>query len=178
MVSDTYIGENTDLLLGQEFLTWLWHKSETMNGQFRNTHGEAFHVSMEQRVVVRGGEGDAKETASVSGPMSLLREARLGVTMGKKVVRALVRLEKDGLDWQVNLRAEDFSLSSFKTPPVAKPEKDDDPDAAFLEKMYLMETGLAMLDTMYAQFLEARLTSATWNQELKAVAAWLKETGV
>ena len=55
-----YIGENTDLILGQEFLTWLWFRSETGN-VFRmdsaDHAGEPFTVAMEQRIVVRGGEG-------------------------------------------------------------------------------------------------------------------------
>jgi hypothetical protein len=29
MADFSYIGENTDLILGQEFLTWLWFRSET-----------------------------------------------------------------------------------------------------------------------------------------------------
>ena len=110
-----YIGENTDLVLGQEFLTWLWFRSETGN-VFRmespEHNGEPFTVAMEQRIVVRGGEGENQETATVVGSFSPLREARLGLLTGKQVVRALVRLEKDGMDWQVTLKAEDFSINS------------------------------------------------------------------
>lgn len=108
MAEASYIGENTDLILGQDFLTWLWYKSETSNGLFRMSKGtakagEPFSLNMEQRVVVRGGEGDNRETASVSGSLSPLREARLGLLTGKLVVRALARLEKDGMNWQVTL---------------------------------------------------------------------------
>ena len=114
-----YIGENTDLILGQEFLTWLWFRSETGN-VFRmegaEHSGEPFTVAMEQRIVVRGGEGENQETATVVGSFSPLREARLGLLTGKQVVRCLVRLEKDGMDWQVSLKAEDFSINSLRTP--------------------------------------------------------------
>ena len=99
MADASYIGENTDLVLGQDFLTWLWYKSETSNGLFRMSGGSAkagepFTLNMEQRVVVRGGEGDNKETASVSGSLSPLREARLGLLTGKLVVRALAGWKK------------------------------------------------------------------------------------
>jgi len=177
MVQAGYVGENTDVILGREFLTWLWYRSETANGMFRMSRasgheGEAFHVSMEQRVVVRGGEGDHQETASVSGSLSPLREARLGLQTGKLVVRALIRLEKDGMEWQLNLKAEDFSLGSLRSPSLPKEEDGDDPDARFLEKMYLLELALDMLDDMYRQFLELRL-SANWNQETAEVATWM-----
>ena len=70
--------ESVGLLLGQEFLTWLWFASETSNGLFRTKDGEAFSVTVEQKVSVQGGEGEARETAVCSGPMAELREARMG----------------------------------------------------------------------------------------------------
>ena len=172
-----YIGENTDLILGQEFLTWLWFRSETGN-VFRmegaEHSGEPFTVAMEQRIVVRGGEGENQETATVVGSFSPLREARLGLLTGKQVVRCLVRLEKDGMDWQVSLKAEDFSINSLRTPKVARDDGDEDPEGLFLEKMYLIDLGLDMLDEMFRQFLVLRLDSAAWNREASAVAQWMQ----
>ena len=172
-----YIGENTDLILGQEFLTWLWFRSETGN-VFRmegaEHKGEPFTVAMEQRIVVRGGEGENQETATVVGSFSPLREARLGLLTGKQVVRCLVRLEKDGMDWQVSLKAEDFSINSLRTPKVTRDDGDEDPEGLFLEKMYLIDLGLDMLDEMFRQFLVLRLDSAAWNREAAAVAQWMQ----
>jgi hypothetical protein len=178
MADAAYLGESTDLLLGREFLTWLWFRSETANGLFRMSPesgkaGEPYHVGMEQRVVVRGGEGDNLETASVSGSRSPLREARLGLQTGKQVVRALARMEKDGMEWQVALKAEDFSIGSLRTPAVAGTDGDDDPDARFLEKMYLVEIGLNMLDDMFRQFLHLRLDPARWAEEAESAARWM-----
>jgi hypothetical protein len=128
---------------------------------------------MEQRIVVRGGEGEHLETATVSGSLSPLREARLGLQTGKPVVRALVKLEKDGMDWQVTLRAEDLNLNSFRTPKVSKEDASDDPDAVFLEKVYFMEQGLAMIDEMFRQFLSIRLSASSWQKEVKSIAEWM-----
>ena len=177
MADMRYIGENTDLILGQEFLTWLWFRSET-SPVFRmdedSLAGGPFTVAMEQRIVVRGGEGEHQETAAVSGSLSPLREARLGLQTGKLVVRALVRLEKDGMDWQVTLRAEDLSPNAFRTPKVAAKDASDDPDAIFLEKIFFIEQGLAMLDKMYRQFLDIRIAEASWQKESAAIAQWMK----
>ena len=111
MADAPYMGENTDILLGQEFLTWLWYRSEYADGLFRSGAKDySFHVRIEHRLVVRGGEGEQQETASVSGAFSPMREARLGLSTGKKVVRALVSFVKEDMNWQVSLKAEDFSL--------------------------------------------------------------------
>ena len=167
-----YLGQSADLILGQEFLTWLWYRSETAN-KFKTGKGEDFSVFMEQRIVVQGGEGELIETASVSGAMSELREARLGLTTGKKVTRALIRLEQEPETWQLTLKAEDFSIGSLKTPKVeGSVEKDDDPDAVFFEKVYLLEKGLSFIDALYREFLRLRL-GAEWPAEVKEVQAWM-----
>ncbi len=171
--------DNLDIILGQEFLTWLWYRSEYADGLFKMSlesghEGENFHVKLEQKLVVRGGEGDYQETASVSGSFTPMREARLGLLTGKQVVRALVRFSKDELDWQLSLKAEDFCLNSLKTPAIAKPEDGDDPDNVFYEKMYLIEMGLTIFDDLYRQFLKIRLSDQAWSEEVKAIATWIE----
>ncbi|WP_165069625.1 hypothetical protein [Desulfovibrio sp. ZJ200] len=170
-----YPGESTDAILGQEFLTWLWYQSDTAPGAFTDSQGAPFSVSMEQRIVVQGGEGEARETASVSGSLSPLREARFGLGTGKKVSRALIRLEKDELAFQLSLKAEDFSLNSLKTPKLDKSDSDEEPDALLLEKFYLMEVCTGLLDALYARFLHVRL-SADWPKEVADMRQWMTRT--
>lgn len=167
--------DSTDAILGQEFLTWLWYRSDTAPGAFTDVHGQPFAVSMEQRIVVAGGEGEARETASVSGSLSPLREARFGLGTGKKVTRALIRLEKDDMAFQFTLRAEDFSISSLRTPRLERSDADDEPDALLLEKIYLMETCLALLDTLYGRFLTVRL-SPEWQKVVADMGQWMTRT--
>ena len=168
-----YLGQDTDFILGQDFLTWLWYKSETTQGSFETQKGEFFSVVMEQRISVQGGQGDSLETATVSGAMSELREARMGLNNGKKVSRALLRLERDTDNWQVSLKAENFSLNALKLPKLDKPEADEDPDAALLERLYLIDTCLELLDELYKMFLNLRLTSE-WDDEVKKVREWME----
>ena len=160
-MSDTPCLDSTDNILGQEFLTWLWYQSDVAPGAFVDKEGQPFSVSMEQRIVVQGGEGDAKETATVAGTLSPLREARFGLGTGKKVTRALIRLEKEELAFQFTLKAEDFTLGSLKTPKV--------------EKLYLMEVCLGLLDSLYARFLQLRL-SPQWQQEVADMRQWMTRT--
>jgi hypothetical protein len=173
-----YLGQDTDCILGREFLTWLWFASDTRNGLFTMPDGTNFAVFMEQRISVQGGEGESMETATVSGAMSPLREARLGLTTGKKVTRALVRLEHDADVWRVALKAEDFSFSSLRTPKIDRKDGADaddmEADAALLEKLYLLEKATAFFDELFRQFLEKR-TSAAWKEEAAKVRAWVHQ---
>ena len=63
--------ENTpDNILGQEFLTWLWYRSDSNPQAFTDTDGTPFSVSLEQRITVEGGQGEERETTAVSGALS------------------------------------------------------------------------------------------------------------
>ena len=162
----------TDATLGRDFLTWLWFRSETA-GKFKADKGEEFFVFMEQHIVVQGGEGEMAETASVSGAMSELREVRLGLTTGKKVTRAQIRLDQGSESWRFTLKADDFSLSGFKTPKAeGGAEKEDNPEALFFDKMYLLEKGIFFLDAAFRFFLKLRLSNE-WKAELKSLQAWM-----
>ncbi|CAM2059026.1 conserved hypothetical protein [Desulfovibrionales bacterium] len=173
---DAYLGQTQDIILGQDFLTWLWFKSEIQNGQFTTTAGETFELHIEQRVSVQGGEGESLETASVAGAMSELKEVRLGLVRGKKVTRALVRIEVDSEIWLVTLKAEDFSINSLRTPKIKASHEDNyDLDAKFLEKIYLIERGLNILDGVFCDFLALRLSDG-WPKEVASVLNWIVET--
>ena len=156
-MNEPYLGQTTDMVLGQEFLTWLWFRSETQPMGFKDKEGVPFSMNLEQRIVVQGGEGDSLETASVSGSLSQLREVRLGLRTGKKVTRALVRFEREELAWQTTIKAEDFSLGSFKTPKVEREEDD-----------------LGLFDACYKQFLDIRLSSL-WDKEVQDMSAWMSQ---
>ena len=154
-------------------MTWLWFQSDVAPGAFVNKEGQPFSVSMEQRIVVQGGQGDAKETASVAGTLSPLTEARFGLGKGKKVTRGTIRLEKDELAFQFTLSADDFTLGSMKLPKVEKPAEDDDPDATLLERFYLVEVCLGLLESLYASFLRLRL-SAAWGETVQEITDWIR----
>lgn len=164
-----------DVVLGQDFLTWLWFRSEKNGWLFRMADGTEFNVYLEQRLSVRGGSGENVEKAVVTGPHAEFTEAKLGLRNGKLVDKALVRMERDGTTWTVLLGADDFSLSSLKTPKIeTRLEDGDDPDAPFLEKMMLIEQCTAFIDELYRQFLEVRL-STEWTDELRLFREWLEE---
>ncbi|MFO7877493.1 MAG: hypothetical protein R6U55_13015 [Desulfovermiculus sp.] len=170
---DVHKAELLAPFIGQDFLTWLWFCTETGRGTWTTGAGEAVMLSMTQRVAVQGGEGESRDTATSAGPQSRLREARLGLRSGKKVHQARVHMEMDENHWQVQIRAEDFALSGLRTPKVElKVEEGEDPDARFLEKMYLIDKCLEVMDLAFSSFVHRRLSS-DWPDEVKAVQEWI-----
>lgn len=170
----TYLGEDIEKILGQEFLTWLWFKSETENSF---TAGDiSFDLFTERKIVVEYGDGQSVELASSSGPSSELKEARLGMAHGKKVIRATYRIEYNDSIYMVTLKATDFSLSGFRTPKLDTSDvTEEDEDAFFLEKMFLLEQGLQCIDALYSQYIHLRC-SDEWSKECGVIRTWVSHS--
>lgn len=170
---DRTLTERESIILGQDFLTWLWHATEARGGVFKDKDGREFNLRMEERLSVQGGDGEGLESASVKSPSGELTEARSGLRTGKKVNRAQLRFDRDPEAWQLTLKDTDFSLSGLKTPKVETSDREDtDPDARVLEKLFLVEQCLELLDGVYREFLSVRLSSK-WAEEAKTVGAWI-----
>ena len=170
---DLSLVERENLLLGQDFLTWLWFRTDGDSPLFALKDKRTFTLQMEQKVSVQGGEGEGKETATVSSPRGELTEAKTGLRTGKKVNKAQLLFTMDQDEWLVQVNAADFGLSGLKTPKIStKDDEGDDPDAKFLEKMFLVDRCLEMLDVVYAEFLALRMSKG-WNEEAAKVKLWI-----
>lgn len=168
---EQYLGGDIEKILGEEFLTWLWFKSET-NNSF-TTENTEFELFTERKIVVEYGEGASAQVASSSGPASDLKEARLGLSNGKKVVRATYRMECEQESYLVTLKATDFTFTSFRTPKIDTSDiNEDEADAYFLEKFFLIEKGIEFVDTLYSQYIHIRC-SDMWHSEKEAISAWI-----
>ena len=171
------VDESFDGSLGRDFLTWIWFQSDVAHSFFRTDDGQPFQVSMEKRVTVTGFCGMDRETTSMATwfPSKSLLEARVGLRRGKKVTSALIHLTKDEFGFDVSVKAADFSLNSLKTPKIDKADRDDDPDSLFLEKVFLLETAVHLMDCLYRQFLDLRLDQDSWEKTTDKMMQWMKE---
>jgi len=170
--------------LGWNFLLWLTY--QTMNGSSEYTvnqpgpaqEGAPFAAYLNDRLVLFG-EGDGGvQKVSVVGSQDHFSEVRTALKNGKQITEASLYLEKEEHQWKITLRALMFHFASFKSPSV-KLEKDnitdeaDEREAAFYERMYVLEEGLQLFDSLYATFLEIRLGKA-WADEEKNIRRCLE----
>lgn len=171
------VDESFDGSLGRDFLTWIWFQSDVAHSFFRTDDGQPFQVSMEKRVTVTGGEGMDRETTAMTSfyDGAPLVEARFGLRRGKKVTSALIHLTKGAFGFDVSVKAADFSLNSLKTPKIDKSDRDDDPDSLFLEKVFLIETAVTLLNSLYRQFLGLRLDEGKWKKTTGEMMKWMGE---
>lgn len=171
--------------LGWDFMLWLLQRGLNGEGDFRVCRpghfgpGEGFTAWIDDRILLQGGgEEGGIQKVSVSGSQDSYLEAISAIRGGKKITSATICMEQDENLWKLTLKGETFGFASFKCPQV-RIERDNtveemsEREAAFFERMYLLEQGVQLFDSLFVTFLEERLTAA-WNGRLVAIKEWLE----
>ncbi len=164
--------------LGQEFLTWLWFKSEERGGMVELPGSGDVVVVFEKHVLLEFGEGESFEKIICQGLQAELNEARTGLRMGKKLEQARIHLAQGDYEWHLTLKGSLFEFRSVKPPKSLNPgEENDGPEAAegrILERIGMLERVTHIVDELFHFFLEVRV-SPEWPAEVKKLTHWIQE---
>lgn len=167
--------------LGQEFLTWLWFKSEERGGTVAIPGSGDIIVVFEKHLLLEFGEGEYNERLVCTGLQSELREARTGLLMGKKLEQARLQLVKDSYEYNVTIAAGLFELRNIRLPKTAAAQqsgehRDQELEGLILERLFLFEELYRLIDDLFRMYLMVRLGD-DWQQELSSLNAWIKKAG-
>ncbi len=165
--------------LGQEFLLWLWYKSEERGGAVMVPElGREILVVFEKHMLLEYGEGEAHEKLVCRGLMTELKEARAGLVLGKKPEQARIRLEIDDHEWSLTFKARLYEFQSVRLPKTETGAGDsDDPaevEGRLLDQIGLYETAVRTMDQLFRAFLDLRC-SPQWPEELGRVQEWVRK---
>ncbi len=162
--------------LGQEFLTWLWYKSEERGGAVDLPGMGDVLVVFEKHMLLEYGNGESFEKVICQGLQAELKEARTGLRMGKKLEQARIMLARGDYEWNLTAKASRFEFRSVKTPKTVDTAAEQDDPAAMegriLDKIGLYEELLNIFDELFRLYLGIRL-SAAWGEELERLRAWI-----
>lgn len=166
--------------LGQEFLAWLWFKSEERGGSVDVPGRGDVLVVFEKHMLLEYGEGDASEKVICRGLQTELREARAGLGLAKKPEQARLRLAYGDYEFGVTLSAAIFEFRNIRLPKTvdaADEGKDGESlEGRVLERIALFEQLTALVGDLFHMFINIR-ASHVWNEELVKIRAWI-ESGV
>ena len=169
--------------LGWDFLLWLTYQTMTQSSTYPVNQpgsfpeGESFVAYVNDRLVLVGGGDGGIQKISIIGSQDHFSEVRTALQNGRQITEATLYFEKGESQWKMTLKSMAFHFASFKSPPV-QIEKDnitdpaDEREAVFYERMHVLEQGLQLFDSLYATFLETRLTKA-WVDQEKGIREWL-----
>lgn len=170
--------EKTEFL-GTEFLTWLWYMSETHTGSFNVEGHESVEIWFYDNVKLEKGVEREKESIICSGATSDLKEARLGLSSGKKLKETRIKMIIDDEEWFLTIDSTYLDFKKLKTPKIEKlaDDKDsNDEDARFYEKIFLIEKSIAVIDKIFLSFMKERLDEK-WNTvSVPTINKWIHDS--
>ncbi len=164
--------------VGQEFLTWLWFKSDERGGTVMVPSIGDVQIVFEKHMLLEYGEGESHEKVICQGLQTELKEARTGLATGKKLEQARILLGKNDYEWHLTMKASLMEFRSVKLPKtMAGSEEGNDPaavEARLLDRIFLLEEAISTMDELYRMFLKIRI-SQDWPAEVSKVRAWVNK---
>jgi hypothetical protein len=162
--------------LGREFLAWLWFKSEAeLDGLIKIKDQEAVILAVGDKMVLETGDGEYRETLVLQGSHSEHREARLGLMQGKLPEEMNLKLIRGQDEWQLTLKAATLEIKGLKSKSASVPQEDeDDQETFFFDQMYQVEAMSEIIDGLFREFLQVRLSPAWEQEEMPRVQDWLE----
>lgn len=164
---------------GQEFLTWLWWKSEERGGSVHISDRGDATVVFEKHMLLEYGEGESSEKLICSGLQAEMKEARTGLKMAKKLEQARIRLVMGDMEWLFTLAGAMMEFRSVKLPKTAKSDtapsdNQEETEGMILERIYLFEELMKIVDDLFRSFILVRL-SPEWHQEIEKIRNWVHQ---
>lgn len=168
--------------LGQEFLTWLWWKSEERGGTVEVAGRGDVGVVFEKHMLLEYGEGETSEKLVCTGLQTELQEARTGLKVGKKLEQARIQITMGEYQYNFTLAAALMEYRNVKLPKTAATEQggSDNPEETegmILERIFLFEELVSVVNDLYRMFLEVRV-SEDWARELQQLRSWVDAEGL
>lgn len=166
--------------LGQEFLTWLWWKSEERGGSIELAGDGDITVVFEKHMVLESGEGESSEKIVCTGLQAELQEARTGLKMGKKLEQARILIGHGNYEYSLTLSGALMEFKNVRLPKTEASEGDkgDNPEEVegmILERVYLLEEIIRLVNELFKMFLVIRVSSG-WSEELFKMKDWVEKS--
>ncbi len=159
---DVAVAYNRYKFLGNEFLTWLWFIIEADAAVLETTDATITSLSVGNRIVLENNSNDANEIITIKGDDAGLEEGLLALRKGAVLIEINLSYKTDNQEWSFTLKGESLSFSSLKVPETGPVESKEDIEGLVLEKIYLHDRPMRLINALFDRFLHLRAT-AQWN---------------
>ena len=173
MMLDVAVAHDRYKFLGYEFLTWLWFMMESdFEGLYR-THKEISSIKMGNRLVLENRHTGTIEEVTIRGDEAGLEEARLALRKGAMVSEINISFKIGEQQWRYTIKGESLNISAMKIPETGPIDTSEDFEGGILEKIYLYEKGISLLEKLFNGFIRLRLTNNWKNKVVPKIRKWM-----
>ncbi len=170
---DVAVAYNRYKFIGNEFLTWLWFTTEADQPLFKKVDETITSLHIGNRMVLENYLNDTREVITIKGDDAGLEEALLSLRKGAVVIEMNISYKADNQEWKFTLKGESLSFSALRVPDTGPMDSKDDVEGMILEKAYLYEKAITIINQLFNIFLKLR-SSEEWNQKaVPKIKLWL-----
>ncbi|BBO90473.1 hypothetical protein DSCOOX_36530 [Desulfosarcina ovata subsp. ovata] len=170
---DVAVAYNRYKFIGNEFLTWLWFSTDTNQDYFKTIDETITTLDIGNRIVLENNVNDTSEIITIKGDDAGLEEGLLSLRKGAVVVEMNLIYKTENQEWKFSIKGESLSFSSLKVPETGPMETKDDVEGLLLEKAYLFEKAIHLINGLFNAFLKLR-ASVEWDQTVvPAIRKWV-----
>lgn len=170
---DVSVSYNRYKFIGREFLTWLWFAVDTDHQGLEGLFEDPTSVDVGNRMVLENRQREAVETVTIKGDDAGLEEGRLALRKGAAVTEINIVCRRGEQQWQLTLKGESLHMTSLRCPPTGAVETKADLEGAVLEKVYLCDMIIQIVDTLFKAFVEIRLSDDWQNRVVPRIKQWI-----
>ena len=160
--------------LGNEFLVWLWFRSETDSGLFDLGDKGTAELWFDGKITLQSETERGVETITCASETPNMKEARFALAEDKRIIQAAIKLDISDDQWSFILDSTWMNFKTFKSPRVIQ-DREEDPDGIFYEKMFLIEKAVSVMDEIYRSFMKLRVSPEWETEERPALVKWISE---
>jgi len=158
--------------LGNEFLTWLWFMIETDQNRLRQYDPDLISLNIGSRLVLENTRNNAKETITIKGDEANLEEGLVALKKGAVVTEMHLSYKSVGQDWLFSLKGESLNISNLKLPETGPVETPEDLEGVVIEKAYLLEKVIGLVNNLFSHFIKLRVSDTWRNQTVSQIRKW------
>lgn len=173
---DVAVAYNRYQFMGEEFLTWLWFVIEKNQELVKNFDPDFVALEIGNRIVFENRRREAAERVTIKGDGASLEEGVLALQKGALVTELNVVYKSAELIWQFTLKGESLNISGLSLPDTGSPESDEDIEGFVLEKIFLYDKALQLLEKLYSHFAKLRVSEAWLSKETLLIRKWIQSS--
>jgi len=169
---DVAVSYNRFKFLGDEFLTWLWFIIENDPKCLKNFSPDRSSLEIGNRIVLENRLHQSVESITIKGEDANLEEGILAIRKGAVVTELNLCFKSGDQEWRFTIKGESLNISNFKTPFSGPIETAEDVEGAVLEKVYLYDQAIQLVDHLFKNFIKARISNHWQNKVVPMVRKW------
>ena len=160
--------------VGDEFLTWLWYIIEKKRPLLREIDPELATLEIGNRMVlVNRYRKDSDETVTIKGDEANMDEGLLALRKGAMVAEVNLIYRSADHEWRFNLKGESLNFSSLRVPATGKVETQKDIEGAVIDRIYLIEKAVNLINGLFARFIKIRVSNDWSTKTVPAIRRWI-----